>query len=64
VEVKKKLFAAIDRFLEPIRERRAEFAARPDLIDEILHAGNQVMRAVAVETMGRVREAMGITYFR
>lgn len=64
VEVKKKLFAAIDRFLEPIRERRAGFEARPDLIDEILHAGNQVMRAVAVETMGRVREAMGITYFR
>ena len=64
VEVKRKLFAAIDRFLEPIRERRAEFAAEPDLIDDILRAGNQVMRAVAVETMGRVREAMGITYFR
>jgi tryptophanyl-tRNA synthetase len=44
VEVKKKLFAALEAFLAPIRERRAEFAARPKLVDEILLAGNDVMR--------------------
>ncbi len=64
VEVKKKLFAAIERFLEPIRRRREAFAARPDLIEDILHEGNAVMRTVARETMERVREAMGLTYFR
>lgn len=64
VEVKKKLFAAIDRFLEPIRERRDQFASRDGLIEDILHTGNGVMRQVAMETMARVREAMGLTYFR
>ena len=64
VEVKKKLFAVLDEFLEPIRERRAEFAARPQVVEDILHAGNDTMRVVARETVGRVREAMGMTYFR
>jgi tryptophanyl-tRNA synthetase len=64
VEVKKKLVAALDGFLAPIRERRAEFAARPGIVDEIVAAGNEVMRREARETMRRVREAMGMTYFR
>lgn len=64
VEVKRKLARALNAFLDPIRERRAEFAAREGLIEEILHAGNSRMRAIARETMERVREAMGMTYFR
>jgi tryptophanyl-tRNA synthetase len=64
VEVKRKLFAALDAFLGPIRERRAELAARPEVVDEILLAGNAVMQREARETITRVREAMGITYFR
>jgi tryptophanyl-tRNA synthetase len=64
VEVKKKLFAAVDTFLEPMRERRAAVEAKPNYVDEILHEGNVHMRAVARETMERVRDAMGLTYFR
>lgn len=64
VEVKRKLARALNAFLDPVRARRAEFAARPEAIDEILHAGNQRMRRVAMETMAQVREAMGLTYFR
>lgn len=64
VEVKTKLFEALEGFLAPIRERRAQFETRPALIDEILHAGNVRMRAVARETMERVRSAMGLDYFR
>ncbi len=64
VEVKKKLHRALEAFLEPVRERRAQFESRPELVDEILRAGNARMRAVAGETMERVREAMGLTYFR
>lgn len=64
VEVKRKLARALNGFLEPIRERRAEFAARKGLVEEILHAGNEKTRAVAVETMQHVHEAMGLTYFR
>jgi tryptophanyl-tRNA synthetase len=64
VEVKKKLHRAIEAFLEPIRERRAHYEAVPRTVDDILHHGNEVMRAVARDTMMRVREAMGLTYFR
>jgi tryptophanyl-tRNA synthetase len=64
VEVKRKLARALNDFLEPIRERRADFAARKGLVEEILHAGNEAMRAVARETMEKVREAMGLTYYR
>jgi tryptophanyl-tRNA synthetase len=64
VEVKKKLFAALDAFVTPIRERRLEFAARPDMVDEILHVGNQTMGRIARDTIERVRAAMGMTYFR
>jgi tryptophanyl-tRNA synthetase len=64
VEVKKKLIIALDAFLTPIRERRAQFARQPQIVDEILLAGNEVMQREARETLGRVREAMGITYFR
>jgi tryptophanyl-tRNA synthetase len=64
VEVKRLLFEALDAFLAPIRERRAEFAARPAIVDEILLAGNDVMQREARLTMERVRAAMGMTYFR
>jgi tryptophanyl-tRNA synthetase len=63
VEVKKRLARALNAFLEPFRERRAAFEARAGLVDEILAEGNHRMREIAVETMERVREAMGLTYF-
>jgi tryptophanyl-tRNA synthetase len=64
VEVKRKLAHALNAFLDPVRERRAEFETQPGLVEEILHVGNQRMRAHAAETMERVYQAMGITYFR
>ena len=64
VEVKKKLASAVNALLEPMRERRARFEATPDLVDDVLAAGNRRMAEVARDTMERVREAMGLTYFR
>lgn len=64
VEVKRKLARALNDFLDPIRERRAELAAREGLIEEILAAGNRRMREEAAVTMEHVRSAMGLTYFR
>jgi tryptophanyl-tRNA synthetase len=64
VEVKRKLAKALNDFLEPVRERRAELAGREGLVEEILHQGNEAMRAVARDTMERVRDAMGLNYFR
>ncbi|MDX2161660.1 MAG: tryptophan--tRNA ligase [bacterium] len=60
VEVKKKLAAAINAFLEPIRERRARYEATPGMVEAILVAGTEKMRAEARETMGLVRDAMGL----
>ena len=64
VEVKRKLARALNGFLEPIRERRAALEAKPETVDEILHAGNQRMRREARATMELVREAMGFGYGR
>lgn len=60
VEVKRKLTDAINAFLEPIRERRARFAAHPDVVDDILAEGSRRMRAEASQTIAMVREAMGL----
>lgn len=64
VEVKKKLAKAVNEFLEPIRERRAAFEKKSGLVNEIIAAGNERMRAEARATMEIVRDAMGMKYFR
>ena len=62
VEVKAKLAAALNAHLEPIRQRRAAVLARPDHLKDILVEGSRRARAVAIETMARVRDAMKISY--
>lgn len=64
VEVKKKLLAAIEAFLEPIREQRTHYAANPALVDEIIAAGNERARVIARETITMMEAAMGLGYFR
>lgn len=64
VEVKKKLAAAINRFLDPIRERRAKFAAQKGLVEEIIETGSLRARAECQKTLEECRTAMGLTYFR
>jgi tryptophanyl-tRNA synthetase len=63
VEVKRSLIGALEAFLAPIRERRAEYAAQPGLVDEIIVQGSRRARAEARETVRLAREAMGLTYF-
>ncbi|MEE9615557.1 MAG: tryptophan--tRNA ligase [Anaerolineae bacterium] len=60
VEVKEMLARAINGFLDPIRERRARYAAQPGLIEEILAGGIRRMHQESDETMRLVREAMGM----
>jgi tryptophanyl-tRNA synthetase len=64
VEVKKKLVAAIELTLEPMRQRRAEVLAKPETLREIIFEGSRRARAKAQDTMARVREAMKISYRR
>ncbi len=60
VEVKQKLARALNAFLEPIRERRAKYEGKTELIEEILIEGTRRAREEARATMELVREAMGL----
>ncbi len=62
VEVKKKLVAALNAHMEPIRARRAELLAKPETLREILHEGSRKARGIAQETMERVRSAVKLKY--
>ena len=63
VEVKQRLAAALNTFLEPLRERRATYEERPDQVREALIEGSRQAKGVAEATMAEVREKMGILYF-
>lgn len=54
---------AIGELLEPMRERRAYYAARPKDVEDMLLAGTNRARSIAIETIAEVRDAMGLNYF-
>ena len=55
----KKLFAKnLNKNLEPFRARRAEIAAKPGQVWDVLHDGAQRARTLAEETMKEVRAAL------
>jgi tryptophanyl-tRNA synthetase len=62
VEVKDKLAVAVNAVLDPIRERRAALASRPEQIREILFEGSKRARREARATMDKVREAVRLKY--
>ena len=59
VQVKRNLARALNAFLDPIRARRAAYAARPHLLDDILAAGAGRAHPIAQATLDEVRSAMG-----
>ncbi len=61
VEVKEKLAAALNTFLAPIRERRAEFEARTGYVDEVIYNGTLKMREQQQQTLSAAKKAMGLT---
>jgi tryptophanyl-tRNA synthetase len=60
VDTKQLLAERIIDFFAPMRERRAELAATPDLVEEVLAAGAAKVRPILDETMRQVRDAVGI----
>lgn len=58
MQSKKELTEALNEYLRPMRERRA--ALDDGAVEEILRDGAARARAVAEETMGKVRGAMGM----
>lgn len=61
VEVKEKLAIALNNFLDPIRERRAYYAAQTGFVDELLYEGTLRARKEAQITLSDVKKAMGLT---
>lgn len=59
-EVKKKLADAAEAFFAPARERRADFAAHPDTVRDILNEGAKRASDKAEEVLQRAWSACGI----
>lgn len=59
-EAKKRLAELYEQFIAPRRERRAQLAARPDEVEDILRDGARRARRTAEQVMADVREACGI----
>ena len=60
--LKKYVTESVNNYLAPIRERREELAKDPAYIADILAEGNRRANEIANETLGEVREAMGMVY--
>jgi tryptophanyl-tRNA synthetase len=61
VEVKERLAAAVNRFLDPMRERRARFEASSGLVEELIVTGTRRARREVRQTVAAMRQAMGLT---
>jgi tryptophanyl-tRNA synthetase len=62
VEVKQKLARTMNAALDPLRERRAAVLAKPGYVRDVLFEGSARARAVATDTMARVRDAVHLKY--
>lgn len=60
VDCKKIMAQNLIKALEPIREKRAYYEARPELVEDIIVTGSDKARKVAKITMEEVRSAMKI----
>ncbi|WP_102371907.1 tryptophan--tRNA ligase [Enorma phocaeensis] len=60
--LKKYVTDAVNDYFEPIRERRHAFEQDLDYVKDVLHEGNRRANEIAEETLGEVREAMGMVY--
>lgn len=61
VEVKQRLTASINAFLDPIRERRKVFAADKGFVEQVIYEGTQRMNETTQETLKEMRSLMGIS---
>lgn len=60
--LKKAVTEALNEHFAPIRARRAELAADPGYLAQVLHEGNQKADAMAEQTLAEVRAAMQMDY--
>jgi tryptophanyl-tRNA synthetase len=60
IDCKKALAGSMEQELVPIRRRAEEIRNRPQIVDEALAAGAERCRGMARQTMGEVKERMGL----
>jgi len=60
VEVKEKLTAALNAFLDPIRERRAGIEAQSGLVEQVIYEGTLRASKEGEETLMLMKKAMGL----
>lgn len=63
VAVKKRLIEVLEKFLSPIRKKRANFAKNPKMVTKILEEGTKKARITVSQTLAEVRRAMKLDYF-
>ena len=59
-DFKKRLLEAVTNHFAPMRERRAEIVAQTGYVERVLAEGAEKARAVARQTLARVRSAVGL----
>ncbi|WP_307816485.1 tryptophan--tRNA ligase [Nocardioides limicola] len=60
--LKKRVTEALNETLAPLRARRAELAAEPSYVHEVLRRGNERATEMAETTLAEVREKMRMVY--
>lgn len=63
VDCKKRLAAALNEMLDPIREKRAYYDEHIDEVEDILATGTRRATETGAQTLAEVKEAMKIDYF-
>ncbi len=61
VEVKDALAVALNNFLEPIRERRAEYENKKGFVEQVIYEGTMKMKEEARKTLKDAKSAMGLS---
>ena len=61
VEVKEKLVAALNKFLDPIREKRKLFEKEKGFVEEIIYEGTEKMNEISNGTLKEMLSAMGLS---
>lgn len=62
VQCKKELIQAMNKFLNPIREKRKYYEEHPEIVKEILDNGTKKAKQKAEEQIKKVKHAMKIDY--
>ncbi|MGL5899660.1 MAG: tryptophan--tRNA ligase [Lactobacillaceae bacterium] len=63
VKIKKRLIEVLNSFLDPIRQKRADYAKNIDYVEHVLQDGSKKANELANKTLKEMRDAMGINYF-